>query len=93
MDLTNKAVIGISSPGFWHSIITQPPSRHNPNTSGHPHATLTDRGTKFSLNYCAKKKIWIFAENEKQYFIGKVHELIVEFGDDILTIFSKKKVL
>jgi hypothetical protein len=28
---------------------------------------------------------------EKQPFIGEVHELTVEFGDDILTIFPKKK--
>ncbi len=31
----------------------------------------------------------IFYVYEKQPFIGEVHELTVEFGDDILTIFPK----
>ena len=33
----------------------------------------------------------IFYVYEKQPFIGEVHELTVEFGDDILTIFPINK--
>ena len=33
----------------------------------------------------------IFYVYEKQPFIGEVHELTVEFGDDILTIFPFMK--